>query len=131
MTHARVYVLDQNLARDFYINKLGFQLIADEPMPGGDRWITVGPPQEPRFEIILAPITRGIDSPEIVDTLRKLLERGTFGVGIFTCNDVQATYEELKAKGVKFTKIPTREPWGTEAIFKDNSGNWFSLAKLG
>jgi len=58
-----------------------------------------------------------------------------------TCTDIRirtardaeiifATYEELKRKGVEFTKEPKKEFYGTEAIFKDNSGNWFSLAQL-
>ena len=51
-------------------------------------------------------------------------------VGLFTCNDIFATYEELMAKGVEFTKTPKKEFYGTEAIFKDDSGNWFSLAQL-
>ena len=42
----------------------------------------------------------------------------------------EPTYEELKAKGVEFIKPPTKEFYGTEALFKDNSGNWFSLAQL-
>jgi hypothetical protein len=59
-----------------------------------------------------------------------MVTKGTFGVGLFTCNDIFATYEELKAKGVEFTKAPKKEFYGTEAIFKDDSGNWFSLAQL-
>ena len=40
-----------------------------------------------------------------------------------------ATYEELKAKGVKFTKEPKKEFYGFEALFIDDSGNWFSLGE--
>lgn len=99
-------------------------------MPGDDRWITVCPPEQPGFEIILSPISRSIFSKDSANALKDLVEKGTFGVGLFTCNDVFATYEELKAKGVVFTKIPKKEFYGTEAIFKDDSGNWFSLAQL-
>lgn len=130
MTHVSINVLDQDSAYDFYVNKLGFKVLKDLPMPDGDRWITVCPPEQPDFEIILAPITRGIFSKETVKTLKELVEKGTFGVGLFTSNDIFATYEELKAKGVEFTKTPKKEFYGTEAIFKDDSGNWFSLAQL-
>lgn len=130
MTHVSLYVLDQNRAVDFYTNKLGFKIITDAPMPGGDRWVTVSPPEQPGFEIILSPITRSIFSKETADTLKELVEKGSFGVGLFTCHDIFATYEELKAKGVEFTKTPKKEFYGTEAIFKDDSGNWFSLAQL-
>jgi catechol 2,3-dioxygenase-like lactoylglutathione lyase family enzyme len=130
MTHASIYVLDQARAYDFYTNKLGFKTITDVPMPGGDRWITVCPPGQPGFEIILSPITRSIFSPETAEALKVLIEKGTFGFGLFTCDDIFATYEEMKAKGVEFTKAPKKEFYGTEAIFKDDSGNWFSLAQL-
>ena len=131
MTHVTINVIDQKSALDFYTNKLGFKVITDVPMPNNDRWITVCPPGQPGFEIILSPISRGLFSKETVKALQELVEKGTFGVGLFTCKDIFATYEELKAKGVEFTKTPKKEFYGTEAIFKDDSGNWFSLAQLG
>ncbi|MBD0287932.1 MAG: VOC family protein, partial [Flavisolibacter sp.] len=45
------------------------------------------------------------------------------------CNDIYATYEELKTKGVEFSKAPKQEFYGIEALFKDDSGNWFSLGQ--
>lgn len=64
---------------------------------------------------------------ESAEAMAKLVKAGTFGFGVFSCNDVFATYEELKSKGVEFTKPPKEEFYGTEAMFKDDSGNWFSL----
>ncbi|MBP6444778.1 MAG: VOC family protein, partial [Gemmatimonadales bacterium] len=46
----------------------------------------------------------------------------------FQCDDVVATYHELKAAGVEFVKEPKVEPWGTSAIFKDSEGNQFVLS---
>jgi catechol 2,3-dioxygenase-like lactoylglutathione lyase family enzyme len=130
MTHTSIYVLDQDRAIDFYTNKLGFKIITDVPMADNDRWITVCPPEQPGFEIILSPLTRGMFSKGTVKALKELVQKGAFGLGVFTCTDIFATYEELKAKGVEFTKPPTKEFYGTEALFKDDSGNWFSLAQL-
>lgn len=130
MTHTSIYVLDQERAVDFYTNKLGFKIITDVPMADNDRWITVCPPGQPGFEIILSPLTRGMFSKGTVKALKELVQKGAFGLGVFTCTDIFATYEELKAKGVVFTKPPTKESYGTEALFKDDSGNWFSLAQL-
>jgi len=48
---------------------------------------------------------------------------------VLECEDIYATYEELKSKGVIFTKEPTKEFYKTEAVFKDDSGNWFSLGE--
>ena len=129
MTHVGVWVIDQDSAFDFCTNKLGFKVKTDAPMPGDGRWLTVTPPGQPDLEIILSPVTRNV-LPEKADTLRDLVKSGTFGVAVLTCDDIFATYEEMSAKGVQFTKPPTKEFYGTEAIFKDDSGNWFSLAQL-
>jgi len=130
MTHISIHVLDQDRAYDFYTNKLGFKVITDVPMGSDGRWLTVSPPDQPGFEIILSPVSKSMYSAETVRALKEMVEKGTFGVGLFTSNDIFATYEELKAKGVEFTKAPKKEFYGTEAIFKDDSGNWFSLAQL-
>ena len=134
LTHVSIYVLDQNSAYEFYTRKLGFKVITDVPLVpanNGARWLTVAPADMPDFEINLTPITEGMwYSKEAAKTLRELVKKGTFGVGVFTCSDIYATYEELKAKGVEFTKPPKKEFYGTEALFKDDSGNWFSLAQL-
>jgi catechol 2,3-dioxygenase-like lactoylglutathione lyase family enzyme len=130
MTHSTVYVLDQDSAFDFYTNKLGFKVVTDVPMGNDGRWLTVAPPQMPGFEMVLVPVTRSMFSREVSETLKDLVKKGTFGVAVLTCDDIYASYEELKAKGVEFTKAPTTEFYGTEAIFKDDSGNWYSLAQL-
>jgi len=132
MTHVCVYVLNQDSAYEFYKNKLGFKVVTDVPMGKDTRWLTVAPPEQPEFEITLFPITVGtVFTKETAKTMTELIKKGTFGCGVFTCKDIFATYEELKAKGVEFTKTPKKEFYGTEAIFKDDSGNWFSLAQLG
>lgn len=131
MTHVSIHVLNQDSAFDFYTNKLGFKVITDVPMGEDGRWLTVCPPDQPGFEIILSPISKSMYSSETAEMLKELVSKGTFGVGLFTSKDIFATYEELKAKGVDFTKPPKKEFYGTEAIFKDDSGNWFSLAQLG
>lgn len=130
MTHASVMVLDQASAYDFYVNKLGFKAVTDVPMPQGGRWLTVSPPGQPDVELILSSVGQRTYTAEKVALLTEMIKDGTFGVAVFTCDDIYATYEEMKAKGVVFTKAPTKEFYGTEAIFKDDSGNWFSLAQL-
>lgn len=99
-------------------------------MPGGDRWITVCPPEQPDIEIILSPLTRGRSTAEEIVHWRTMIEKGVFGAGLFTAKDIYATCEELKLKGVEFKKPPGREFYGLEAILKDDSGNWFSLVQI-
>lgn len=131
MTHVCVYVLNQDSAFDFYINKLGFKVKLDVPMGNNARWLTVTPPDQPELEINLFPVAEGGLLPsESVQAMIALVRNGTFGCGVFTCRDIHATYEELLARGVRFKKKPTKEFYGLEALFYDDSGNWFSLAQL-
>ena len=58
-----------------------------------------------------------------------ILEADAMGAGVWECDDCQKTYEELKAKGIEFTKTPKKEFYGIEALFKDGCGNWFSLTQ--
>lgn len=130
MSHVCVYVLDQNSAYDFYVNKLGFKVATDAPMGPDARWLTVTPPDQPELEITLMPVKEGMMfSKEAAEQMRSLVQKGTFGFGVFECRDIYATYEELKAKGVEFSKPPRKEFYGIEALFKDDSGNWFSLGQ--
>lgn len=123
-----IYVLNQDSALDFYTNKLGFKVVIDVPMGTDTRWLTVSPPEQPGLEIVLFPIVVGkMLAQESADIITDLVKKGAFGVGVFECNDIYATYEELKSKGVEFIKAPRDEFYGTEALFKDDSGNWFSL----
>jgi catechol 2,3-dioxygenase-like lactoylglutathione lyase family enzyme len=130
LNHVSVFVLDQESAHDFYINKLGFKVHTDAPMGPGKRWLTVTPPEQPELEISLMAIDEGMMfDKDSAAKMRDLVSKGTFGFGVFECNDLLATYEELSAKGVEFTKPPTQEFYGFEALFKDDSGNWFSLGQ--
>jgi catechol 2,3-dioxygenase-like lactoylglutathione lyase family enzyme len=130
MNHVSVFVLNQDSAYEFYVNKLGFNVNTDAPMGPGMRWLTVCPPEQPELEISLMSIDEGMMfTKEAAEQMRNLVSKGTFGFGVFECDNLLVTYEELKAKGVEFTKAPTKEFYGFEALFKDDSGNWFSLGE--
>jgi catechol 2,3-dioxygenase-like lactoylglutathione lyase family enzyme len=129
LTHVTFYVEDQDAARDFYVNKLGFEIRDDQKM-GEFRWLTVGPKGQPDLRIVLMKLAPfGHLDAESVETLRRLLNKGALGAGVFETADIQKTYEELTARGVEFVSPPEKKFYGTEAIFKDNSGNWFSLGE--
>ena len=130
LSHACVYVLNQDSAYDFYINKLGCKVHTDAAMGPGMRWLTVCPPAQPDMEITLMPIQAGMMlTEESAVQLRNLVQQGIFGFGVFECEDVFATYEELKAKGVRFSKAPVQESYGVATQFYDDSGNWWSLGQ--
>ncbi len=130
LSHVTVWVLDQDAAYDFYVNKLGFDVRTDARMDNGFRWLTVGPKGQPDLEIALMPTAPGpMMDQESSDALRALVRKGVLGAGVFETADCRQTYEELKGKGVEFTQPPTERFYGIEALLKDNSGNWFSMSQ--
>ena len=129
LSHATIYVLDQEQALDFYTNKLGFEVRMDMTIENGFRWLTVGPKAQPDLELVLFAVKPGMLDESAAGHLRALLEQGALGVGVFDTDDCRATYAELSAKGVDFTSPPQEQPYGIEATFRDNSGNTFSLTQ--
>jgi catechol 2,3-dioxygenase-like lactoylglutathione lyase family enzyme len=112
-----VNVADQERALRFYVDKLGFENVTDQPMGDGpnSRWIEVLPPDGQTRLVLWTP-------PGHEDRV------GTFAGVVFTCEDVQGTYEELRDRGVEFTAEPKAESWGVAAQFKDSEGNTFVLS---
>lgn len=130
MSHTPIFVLDQDSAIDFYVNKLGFELRNDAPMGPDFRWVTVSPPGQPDLEIILMATKPGMAFDEqTASTLNNLVRDGKLGAGVFHVDDIYATYKELTAKGVQFKQPPKEEFYGIEAIMLDDSGNWFSVSQ--
>lgn len=130
MSHTTIFVTDQDKAKEFYVDKLGFEVRTDATMEGGFRWLTVGPKAQPDLEIVLMAVKPNPQQdPEIVELLKKLLEKGALGAGVFEAADCRKTYEELKAKGVEFLSEPEEKFYGIEAIMKDPFGNWFSMTQ--
>jgi catechol 2,3-dioxygenase-like lactoylglutathione lyase family enzyme len=128
LSHAGIWVLDQEEAREFYTRMLGFEVRTDETMDSF-RWLTVGPPDQPELEIILMEPGPPMMDPESAEQVKALVAKGTFGIGVFDADNCRRTYEELKERGVVFLTEPTERPYGIEATFRDNSGNWASLTE--
>ena len=105
---------DQDRAVKFWTEKMGFRVMTDQPM-GAQRWIELSIGNSPTGIVLFTP-----EGHE---------ERiGSFFNGSFLCDDVEATYRQLGEKGVEFATPPTKQPWGTYAIFKDPDGNQFVLS---
>jgi catechol 2,3-dioxygenase-like lactoylglutathione lyase family enzyme len=135
MSHVTIYVLDQESAKDFYVNKLGFEVRNDitmgEEFEGsgeGFRWLTVGLPGQPNVEYILSDCAMG-HAPEHTEQIRSLVAKGAFGTGVFATDDCHKTFRELSERGVVFLSEPAERPYGIEAVFRDDSGNSFSLTQ--
>ena len=131
-SHSTVYVIDQQEALEFYRDKLGFEVRTDLPMndEGSVRWLTVSPKGQPDLEIVLMPVVPGpVFDAERAAQMKKLVQEGAVGIGVFETDDIRGDHERLSGLGVKFVSPPKEQFYGTEAIVKDNSGNWFSLTQ--
>ena len=129
LSHTTVYVTDQERALAFYTEKLGFE-VRDDVRLGNFRWLTVGPKTQPDLRMVLMPLGAGAAaSPEASEKLRSLIESGALAIGVLQTEDCRRTYEDLKAKGVRFAREPKEMPYGVEAMMFDDSGNLFSLTQ--
>lgn len=130
LSHATVWVTNQEEAKRFYTEKLGFEVRMDVSMDNGFRWLTVGPKDQPDLQMILMEPKPGpmLDA-ETASQIRALVEKGALGPGAFHTDDCRATYAELSKRGVQFLSPPEDKFYGTEALLKDNSGNWFSMTQ--
>ena len=123
-----VYVTDQDAAKAFWIDTLGFQEHTDVSMGDGFRWVTVAHPDHPELEVTLM-----VPGPplgdELAEAIRRALADGRMGGFGLRTDDCRKDYAELSAKGVEFVQTPSDRPYGVEAVMRDNSGNWLVLVE--
>jgi uncharacterized glyoxalase superfamily protein PhnB len=133
IANAHMWVNDQDEALEFYTQKLGMEVRIDATMPemGNFRWLTVGPAGQPDVSIVLM----AIPGPPIMDAdtaeqVRTLMAKGFAGTVFLTTDDCQASYEELKGRGVEFTEPPEDRPYGIDSGFRDPSGNSIRITQV-
>lgn len=108
-------VKDQDRALAFYTEKLGFRILTDQPMSDTQRWIESSIPGAQTGIVLFTP--KGHED-----------RVGTFVNTSWEVDDIDKTYEELKAKGVAFEGPPQKQPWGTYLSMKDSEGNGIILS---
>jgi uncharacterized glyoxalase superfamily protein PhnB len=133
IANAHLWVHDQDEALAFYTEKLGMEVRADVTLAemGDFRWLTVGPPGQEEVAIVLM----AIPDPPVMDEatatqVRELTAKGFAGTVFLTTDDCQASYEELRARGVEFTEPPEQRPYGIDSGFRDPSGNSLRLTQV-
>jgi len=131
LTQVNVWVHDQDEALEFYTKTLGFELREDVTVPemGNFRWLTVGVPGQDVALVLMA-----VPGPPVFDEdtrkmIQTLMAKGAATGLFFSTDDCQATFEELKGRGVEFTQEPTEQPYGIDAGFRDPSGNHYRMAQ--
>jgi len=118
ITHVKfVSIPTRNQARalKFYTEQLGFEVATDQPFDEKQRWIELRIANSATRVVLFTPPGHEI-------------RIGTFFNGSLACDDVEATYRQLRERGVEFTSEPQKQPWGTFAMFKDPDGNQFVLS---
>lgn len=123
-----VWTFDQQRTKAFFTEKLDFE-VRDDISMGDMKWVTVGAKNQPGVELALMGLDGpGLD-PESAEALKKLVGKGVLGAGAFRTDDCRGDYATFKARGVEFIQEPKERPYGVEAIFRDDSGNWYSLTE--
>jgi catechol 2,3-dioxygenase-like lactoylglutathione lyase family enzyme len=118
-----VFVDDQDKARKFYTEVLGFDVKADAAYSETDRWLTVVSPDDPDGTQLML---------ERADSVAEALQRARWEAGrptiSLTTDDSRRAYDELTARGAVFRSEPQRMPYGgTDAVFEDGCGNLLNL----
>ncbi len=123
LTFSQCFVLidDPDLSLAFYRDTLGLELRNDVAR-GDFRWITVGAASQPGVAIVLTNYLNG--SPADGDALAALLAKGALNGVHFHTDDLDATFEKLRASSAEIVQEPTDQPWGTRDLAaRDPSGN--------
>jgi catechol 2,3-dioxygenase-like lactoylglutathione lyase family enzyme len=130
LSHMFLWVRDQQEAKDFYVDRLGFEVGTDVTLDeyGGMRWLTVCPPGG--VQVVLAPADGSfVHDPDGPAFLREMLAKGLGSGGILAVDDCRATYDALRGRGVEFTEEPTEHFYGVDAAFRDPSGNQWRMTQ--
>jgi predicted enzyme related to lactoylglutathione lyase len=133
LSTAQLWVDDQDEALAFYTDKVGLEVRSDVTLPelGDFRWLTVGPPNQPDIAIVLMAIPGPpVMDAETAEQVRSLMSKGFAGTIFLTTEDCQASYEELKGRGIEFSEEPSEYPYGIDSAFRDPSGNNIRLTQV-
>lgn len=122
LQYCNITVDDTEKALAFYRDALGLEL-RNDVASGGFHWITLGSADQPGLEIVLSEPYAG-RSPEDGDMMQELLTKGVLPMLVFRTDDLDATFEKVRATGAEVLQEPINQPWGPrDCAFRDPSGN--------
>ncbi|MFD9726857.1 VOC family protein [Streptomyces sp. NPDC059072] len=119
-----IAVDDHDKALAFYRDVLGMEVRNDVGFEGM-RWVTVGSPEQPDVEIVLEPPLADPNAlPADRQAMAELLAKGLLRGVIFQTDDVDATFEKIRAAGGEVLQEPADQPYGVrDCAFRDPAGN--------
>lgn len=127
VTLISIPVRDQQKALEFYTRKLGFIKKKDEPLGGGNRWLTlVSKDWQDGPEVLLEPAPNHFEPSKVYQDA--LMEAGIPWTQ-FNVQNVAAEYERLTKLGVAFSMTPTEMGTVKVAVFNDTCGNNIQLVE--
>jgi catechol 2,3-dioxygenase-like lactoylglutathione lyase family enzyme len=125
-TNITVNDVDESLA--FYRDALGLE-VQNDVSSGAFRWVTLGSPTQPGVSIVLSVPHAGRSQAD-GDALQELLTKGVLPMIIFRTDDVDATFERVRASGAEVLQEPMDQGWGPrDCAFRDPSGNTVRIAQ--
>lgn len=128
LSHCFITVHDPEEALAFYRDTLGFEVRTDVSNEGF-RWVTLASPAQPEVEIVLSEPHAGRPTGD-GDALLKLLTKGSLNGVLFRTDDLDATFEKVRASGAEVLQEPIDQPWGPrDCAFRDPSGNMIRISQ--
>lgn len=125
-SHITVNDPDESLA--FYRDALGLE-VRNDVAAGGFRWVTLGSVDQPGLEIVLSEPHAGRSQAD-GDALQDLLTKGVLTQVVFRTDDLDATFEKVRASGAEVLQEPIEQPWGPrDCAFRDPSGNMVRISQ--
>ncbi len=122
--NATLWVRDQDEALEFF-RKLGFD-VSEDVKNGDYRWLAVASEDQPELALVLAKPGFPMDEAT-AEHVANAVAKGMLSTIVFATDDCFSAYEELKLKGIEFTRPAGERGYGVDAAFRDPSGNEFRL----
>ncbi|MDJ0357658.1 VOC family protein [Paenarthrobacter sp. PH39-S1] len=128
LQYCNITVNDPDESMTFYRDALGLEVLNDIAS-GGFRWVTLGSASQPGLGIVLSEPHAGRSQTD-GDSLQDLLTKGALGPIVFRADDLDATFEKMRASGAEVLQEPIDQPWGPrDCAFRDPSGNMVRISQ--
>ncbi|MFD5892664.1 VOC family protein [Streptomyces sp. NPDC060366] len=128
LQYSHITVNDPDESLTFYRDALGLE-VRNDVASGGFRWVTLGSVDQPGLEIVLSEPHAGRSRAD-GDSLQELLTKGVLTQVVFRTDDLDATFEKVRASGAEVLQEPIDQPWGPrDCAFRDPSGNMVRISQ--
>lgn len=128
LQYTNITVNDVDEALAFYRDALGLD-VQNDVSSGGHRWVTLGTDAQPGLGIVLSEPHAGRSQAD-GDAMQELLAKGALPMLVFRSDDVDATFETVRASGAEVLQEPIDQGWGPrDCAFRDPSGNTVRISQ--